>query len=343
MRTLLAAATVLLLTTAVSAVEISPVTIYGKIIMSIDYANNVEDGYFGITSSQSRLGFRGYFDLNEKYRAIWQIESRVRFDLSGDDFASRNTFVGFSGDFGTVKFGRHDTPYKLLNNRTDPFLNRFGDSRNVIGTYGGGMDARADRMIMYESPDIYRAEYKVLYKTEAGQEGTDLLSASVEYELEGAKVWAAGEFRGLNANSSGDSITAEDNEYGLRVAGTFRRGGYSYFALLEGIGNVYGLGGVSKYSWSGGVRYFWRDTWNLRGKYTGTTGRSDIDNNAGHMVSASLDLVLSESALFFFAGSITFNEENAWFNTVNSGLFWTFMPYMGKSVWGFSAGTILAF
>ena len=43
------------------AVEISDVTIYGKIIMSADYADNGDDGYLGITSSNSRLGFRGYF------------------------------------------------------------------------------------------------------------------------------------------------------------------------------------------------------------------------------------------------------------------------------------------
>jgi predicted porin len=326
------------------AVEISPVTIYGKIIMSVDYANNSEDGYLGITSSNSRLGFRGHFDLTEKYRAIWQIESRVRFDLSGDDFATRNSFVGFKGDFGTLKFGRHDTPFKTTNNRTDAFLNRFGDSRNLIGTYGGGMDVRADRMVMYESPAEYKAGYKVLYKTESGEEGTALLSASAEYETDsGLHVWAAGEIHGKMMTAVNDSTPSEDNQFGIRLAGAWRTGAYSYFSLLEGIGNFEGLGGVSKYSWVFGIRYFFRETWNIRGKYVGTTGRSDIDENAGHMLAGSFDLVLSESALFFFTGAVTINEDNAQYNAVNSGLFWTFLPVEGRNPWGFSAGTILAF
>lgn len=126
-----------LLISSSEAVEISDVTIYGKIIMSADYANNGDDGYLGITSSNSRLGFRGDFTLNEDYKAIWQIESRVNFDISGSNFASRNSFIGFSNPkYGTLKFGRHDTPYKTTNNRTDAFLNRFGDSRNLIGSFG---------------------------------------------------------------------------------------------------------------------------------------------------------------------------------------------------------------
>lgn len=59
-----------LLAASSEAVEISPVTIYGKIIMSADYANNGNDGYVGITSSNSRLGFKGHFILNEDYKAI---------------------------------------------------------------------------------------------------------------------------------------------------------------------------------------------------------------------------------------------------------------------------------
>ena len=235
-----------LLISSSEAVEISDVTIYGKIIMSADYANNGDDGYLGITSSNSRLGFRGDFTLNEDYKAIWQIESRVNFDISGSNFASRNSFIGFSNPkYGTLKFGRHDTPYKTTNNRTDAFLNRFGDSRNLIGSFGGGFDIRANRMVMYESPSIYKAGYKILYKTESGQEGTDLLSGSVEYETSrGLQLWAAGEIHGKMITAVNDSTPSEDNEYGLRVAAAKRIESFSFFSLLERIGNFDGMGGV---------------------------------------------------------------------------------------------------
>jgi len=326
------------------AVEISPVTIYGKIIMSADYSHNGDDGYLGITSSNSRLGFRGNFILNEEFKAIWQIESRINFDISGSNFASRNSFVGFIHRYGTLKFGRHDTPYKTTNNKTDAFLNRFGDSRNLIGSFGGGFDIRANRMVMYESPSVYKAGYKILYKTESGQEHTDLLSASVEYETSrGLQLWLAGEVHGKMMTAVNDSTPSENAEFGLRLAAAKRIESGSFFSLIEGIGNFGGLGGVTKYSFVLGGRYFLKENRNIRAKYVGTTGRSDTDNNAGHMIAASFDIALSESALFFLAGAVTFNQENAQYNMVNSGLFWTFLPVLGQDVWGFSAGTILAF
>ncbi len=340
---ILAALLASLLVSSSEAVEISNVTIYGKIIMSADYADNGDDGYLGITSSNSRLGFRGHFILNEDYTAIWQIESRVRFDLSGDDFATRNTFVGFTGDFGSIKFGRHDSPYKMTNNKTDAFLNRFGDSRNLIGSYGGGFDLRTDRMGMYESPSVYTAGYKILYKTESGQEGTDLLSASAEYETGGLRLWAAGELHGKMITAVNDSTPSEDSEFGLRAAATWGLESWSFFSMLEGIGNFEGLSGVTKYSWVIGGRYYLRETWNFRAKYVGTTGRSNVDHSGGNMFAASIDHALSESALFFLAGALTLNQENARYNAVNSGLFWTFLPVEGQAVWGFSLGTILAF
>ena len=332
-----------LLISSSKAVEISDVTIYGKIIMSTDYADNGEDGYLGITSSNSRLGFSGHFILSEELKAIWQIESGVRFDISGDDFASRNSFVGFTSRFGTLKFGRHDTPYKLTNNKTDAFLNRYGDSRNIIGVYAGDFDLRADRMVMYESPSAYKAEYKILYKTESGQEGTDLLSGSIGYQTSGLHLWAAGEIHGKMMTAVNDSTPSDKAEYGLRLAGAWSFDTFSLFGLLESIQDLDGIGGVRKNSWVLGLRYYISENWNIRTKYAGTGGRSDIEDVAGNMLAADLDWSYSESALFFIAGAITFNGTNAAYNMVNTGLFWTFLPIQGEDPWGFSMGTILAF
>ena len=98
---------------------------------------------------------------------------------------------------------------------------------------------------MYESPSIYKAGYKILYKTESGQEGTDLLSGSVEYETSrGLQLWAAGEIHGKMITAVNDSTPSEDNEYGLRVAAARRIESFSFFSLLERIGNFDGMGGV---------------------------------------------------------------------------------------------------
>jgi predicted porin len=344
MRTVLLAVLVTsLLISSSGAVEVSDVTIYGKVIMSVDYADNGKDGYAGITSSNSRLGFRGHFILDEKLKAIWQIESKVNFDISGSDFATRNSFVGFTGNFGTLKLGRHDTPYKLTNSRTDAFHNRYGDSRNIIGVYAGDFDRRASRMVMYESPSIYKTGFKLLYKTESGRDGTSLISSSVEYETGGLHLWAAGEIHGKMMTAVNDSTPSEKSEYGLRCSAAWSIDKYSFFGLLESIGDLNGIDGVRKNSWVIGLRYYINEHWNVRTKYVGTGGRSDIEDTAGNMFAADLDWSFSESALFFVAGAITLNDTNAAYNMVNSGLFWTFLPVIGENPWGFSVGTILAF
>src|SRR4029077_8665248 len=80
-----------------------------------------------VTSNSSNIGFRGVEDLGGGLKAIFQIESAIGFDnqatfgtntangtATGGGFATRNTNVGLSGNWGTVFAGQWDTPYKVL-------------------------------------------------------------------------------------------------------------------------------------------------------------------------------------------------------------------------------------
>lgn len=334
---------VFLIFSSAAAKEKTDITIYGKAILSADYYDNGDYGSLGITSSNSRLGFKGYFVLRENLRAIWQIESRVDLDISGSVFASRNSFFGFTGNFGSLKLGRHDTPFKMANQKIDAFLNRIGDSRNIVGTYAEGFDLRANSMALYESPDIYNIETKILYKTESGYEGTDLISGSVSYEGHGLNLWAAGEAHGRMITAVNDTTPSDKSEYGLRFSGAWSRNVYTFFGMIEGIRNFNGIGGVSKNSLTLGVRWYINESWNLRTKYVGTGGRSDVEQSAGNMFAASIDRNFTESAIFFLAVAVTFNEENAEYAMISPGLFMEFVPLPGKDPWGISLGTLLAF
>lgn len=68
-----------------------------------------------VDASNSRLGFRGSEDLGGGMHAIWQIENTVAIDSGQSGFlASRESFVGLRGGFGTVRLGFMDTVYKEL-------------------------------------------------------------------------------------------------------------------------------------------------------------------------------------------------------------------------------------
>jgi len=152
----------------------SNVDIYGKLNFSvnflIDQADSANDVQF--TSNSSRIGFKGSEDLGGGLSAIWQIENGVDIDEGSGTWASRNTFVGLKGDWGTVLGGKHDTPLKLVGRAVDLFGDGIADSRNVMG---GGSDTRANNVVAYISPNFSGFNVIAAYSTDlsAGSSAPD--------------------------------------------------------------------------------------------------------------------------------------------------------------------------
>jgi len=139
------------------------VDVYGKLRVSLSYVNP-DDGssFWGVGDEVSRIGFKGSEDLGGGMKAIWQIEQGLGGSAMGGvgtgSLASRNTFVGLAGGFGTVVMGRHDTPYKLAGS-ADLFGDTLADaqgSAGIIGYQGGAVsfDYRAPNALAYISPDF---------------------------------------------------------------------------------------------------------------------------------------------------------------------------------------------
>jgi predicted porin len=95
-----------------------------------------------ITSGTSHLGVRGSLKLLEQLRVVGQVETAMPID--GDpnpweaDIPNRNSFLGLTGDWGTVTFGRQDTPYKWTTLTTvNPIpMGYVADYTPIIGTPG---------------------------------------------------------------------------------------------------------------------------------------------------------------------------------------------------------------
>ena len=147
----------------------SNVDVYGVLNITVEDTN-----FTGVTPSvldnTSRIGFKGSEDLGGGLKAIWQIESALGGNgapISGTTWATRNTFVGLSGGFGTVLMGNHDTPYKLGTASLDIFadtiadynLGRLGNVSANGATANAGVqllsnahDARNNQALAYISP-----------------------------------------------------------------------------------------------------------------------------------------------------------------------------------------------
>lgn len=164
------------------------VDVYGKLHVGVAYyddqdvaANDVQ-----FSSNASRIGFKGAEDLGGGLKAIWQIESGVNLDEQNGSLASRNSFVGLSGGFGTVLLGNHDTPLKSVGRAVDLFGDTLADSRNVMGIES---DMRADNILVYMTPSFGGLNFSAAYSTDpdvasnnAGdRDDASLWSASATY------------------------------------------------------------------------------------------------------------------------------------------------------------------
>lgn len=204
-----------------------------------------------VDAYNTRLGFRGREALGGGMSAIWQIEQRVQIDTGAGAWASRNSFVGLRGGFGTVKLGQFDTIYKDYGAVVSTFgissghffstsavLSDIGlDTQSGLNSADSGFHLRPDNSISYETPSFggFQAGIHYVPQESKGNPGTpdinaNLWSAGVKYEagplylalgyerhndwLEGSANSAAA-FRNTNAE-------ARSKDTALRLSATYR-------------------------------------------------------------------------------------------------------------------------
>ncbi len=192
------------------------------------------------------LGFRGSKDLGGGRKAIWQLEQQVGIDEGSDitkpQIANRDSFVGAATNWGTIRLGNMDTPFKKYGD-TVGFLGissgNFVTTSNVMRKVGFGtksassFNLRRPNSVMYDSPEVGGLQGAVSFSS--GNDKTDVpssatpaqyprvLSAAVKYETGPLYLAAAHEihwdlFGGSNniagavatANSTTTNVNSKD-------------------------------------------------------------------------------------------------------------------------------------
>ncbi|RXZ33663.1 porin [Oxalobacteraceae bacterium CAVE-383] len=200
------------------------VTVYGKLYPDF-YHSNTTAGLAGgsrtssigptatgapstnvtaMDSPNSRLGFKGTEDLGDGLKAIFQLEMGFSSDTGQASDASapfsRNTFVGLSGGFGTIKLGNMDTVYKELGDHID-FLGissgNFMALSNVLSkatfttNSANSFHLRRTNSFYYTSPTIggFTGLFDWSPNEVAGNASAGVISTGVTYE--GGPIYAA--------------------------------------------------------------------------------------------------------------------------------------------------------
>ena len=167
------------------------VTLYGFFDVSVDYANkgvknkmgtngDLAQGNLGwqpaLSTNQSYIGFRGIHPLpsvRDNFNFVWQLEAQIDItaapgttttqssnsDTVKSGLFFRNSYLGFSDkEFGALKFGKTDAPYKTSTARMNPFSGKLGDYAVVMGNSGGDnrseFTTRVNHAVWYESPNV---------------------------------------------------------------------------------------------------------------------------------------------------------------------------------------------
>ena len=133
-----------------------------------------------MTSGTSHVGIRGSLRLAEQLRLLGQFETAMPIDGDPNPWEAfvpnRNSYLGFTGDWGTLAFGLLDTPYRWITMTTiNPIKGGYvADYTPIIGTPGflatavnpaqrwGGsgesnvaFDRREANSIQYWSPTLF--------------------------------------------------------------------------------------------------------------------------------------------------------------------------------------------
>lgn len=208
---------------------------YGKIHLNYGQHKTTSGGTttvdnWQVNSYASRFGIKGSKDLENGMSAIYKLEWEVNPDGNNEDdidvsdlqdgsvevsdsgtsgFSRRNMYVGLKGGFGQVRFGRHDTPLKLVQGKFDQFGDTLGDLKNAGDEDG---ENRLDNVLAYlgNSGDINFAIALIPSEgdgTTAGDGPADTYSASVSYKSGPLYVGVAMDAYDDTAGADEDSLS----------------------------------------------------------------------------------------------------------------------------------------
>jgi len=236
------------------------VQFYGHLDLSVDdITKGIKDsgavGKLGwqsdVSSNLSYFGLRGDHDIGGGNRMVFQIETQVdvaatpgpnpvnQASQGNTDnkvlgaLGSRNSFLGIAGNFGAVKLGKTDAPYKLSTARMDPFSASVGDYNSIMGNTGGDnraeFDTRLSHAVWYESPKMGGFSFSALVSPGQNRASDNSNNASGEPDCTGG---GGGQGSGIPANNIGP---CNDGSFGnaYSVAGVYEAGPLYAIAAYE--------------------------------------------------------------------------------------------------------------
>ncbi len=336
------------------------VEVYGKAIVSVEATDNdATDGdAMVLNTNQSRIAFKGTEELDGGLAFVWQWENYVNFDTGGwggmavkdgdavDDaelkVKSRNTYVGFTGGFGTALAGRHDTPYKLAVSSLDPFKDLVGDFNSVMGVSQNKFK-HADRLgnvLAYVSPDMGGFQFLGAYMLDETRDtvSDDAYSFAGIYKIGSLKVSAG--YQVANELGNEDVSGNLGNDTAMELGLGYKVGKTSLSFIYESTDSDTNSSGkeTDRNTLFFGVKHKINKT-TLALSYTAVDAYGDSVDTGATQISAGIYHKLSKKTKVYAIYTAIDNEEKAKFDLFNK----TGVATYGNDPSSFGIGVISEF
>ena len=328
------------------------VTISGSVRTAFEYispdqvgvkagATGVKSGtnQFNIADQGSRIRVAGKDKLDFGGELVWVLENRF---YVGDPYAkassavwgSRDTYVGYKGDFGFARFGKMDNAYKAMYKNMSPTLDgNINDSSSYMGSSQmlrrlGNRDAS---VIYYETPNFSGFNAHGSYTI---GEKTDKFDAST-YQIGGSwsdKMFNIGAVYSMSMDQSSDykssKITLKGTSDGSSVSGFMVGANAKYMDF--GLGLTYenvtrddGKKARDQDSYAIAASYKF-DKFNFLATYVTVNDVDTLADSGGEQISFGATYNLSKKSRIYATYTMLDNDKNASFVTesgfsVNNG------------------------
>jgi len=296
-----------------------------------------------VDSNNSYLGFRGERNLGSTgLKGIWQIEQAIEIDTGNSDatFSNRNSFLGLSGGFGTVKLGHMDTIYKEFGAVVGMFGITSGNfispsevlSKNAASG-SGSFHLRQANSLQYLSPEFGGLQFGAQYSPDEGRDlGTDvnkeLWSFGVKYEAGPMYLSLQHEIhKDFFGGTRGTPVARGDNskDRATRASATYKLGNHLLSADLAQIEYTESGGDLNSYkhiAWDVGIESKWGGPWRTALEYVQSqagscsfsVGDCNTDGLKGQLIAAGLAYDLDKSTFLYLIGARLINGKSASFN-----------------------------
>ena len=221
-----------LTTLAAPGIASAEAKLYGKAHLSFGSVSEdagTDTSSNAVTSHASRVGLKGSVDTDSTLKAIyqfeWQVDLADKAKASDDNLKSRKQYVGLKDNWGQVRIGRDDSPYKLAGKKNVEHLSdTWADFNNIIDK---GQDTRHDDSIAYWGK-IGPGKLGVMYAAGADKPSEENLgqSTAIAYDMKMGAIGFAIATQTIEKSDTND-------ETGLKLSFGYKMGGTKLGLMYE--------------------------------------------------------------------------------------------------------------